>query len=130
MAIARPFSGSFLLEFEALAKADWGSKHSCQNCGAKYYDLNRSPATCPKCGTTFNPDALLRSRRGRAKEESKPAPVVKTKAAVVAKDVDDEYEALADDDEDGDKVIEDVSELVEDDSDVVEVVVEDEKDDS
>ena len=22
-------------------------------CGAKFYDLNRTPITCPKCGTPF-----------------------------------------------------------------------------
>jgi uncharacterized protein (TIGR02300 family) len=36
-----------------VAKPELGAKHVCPNCGAKYYDLNRSPITCPKCGTTF-----------------------------------------------------------------------------
>jgi uncharacterized protein (TIGR02300 family) len=61
-----------------MARPDWGTKHSCRNCGAKYYDLNRSPIVCPKCGTAFNPDALLRSRRSRP---SAPAPAPAKKSA-------------------------------------------------
>jgi uncharacterized protein (TIGR02300 family) len=25
----------------------------CANCSARYYDLNKTPITCPKCGTPF-----------------------------------------------------------------------------
>lgn len=28
-----------------------GNKHECIECGAKFYDLDRSPAVCPSCGT-------------------------------------------------------------------------------
>lgn len=121
-----------------MANPDWGTKHTCQSCGAKYYDLNRNPVVCPKCGTAFNPDALLRSRRSR------PASPPKAVAAVVAPklkpsadadkklevadaelevaDDDDEIAALAKVDDD-DKLIEDTSDLGEDDDDVAEVVV-------
>src|SRR3954451_7184732 len=30
------------------------------SCGAKFYDLNRDPAVCPKCGTVFQMTALTR----------------------------------------------------------------------
>jgi uncharacterized protein (TIGR02300 family) len=30
------------------------------NCGAKFYDLNKDPAVCPKCGTVFQATALSR----------------------------------------------------------------------
>jgi uncharacterized protein (TIGR02300 family) len=30
------------------------------SCGAKFYDLNKDPATCPKCGTVFQASALSR----------------------------------------------------------------------
>jgi uncharacterized protein (TIGR02300 family) len=34
-----------------VAKPELGSKRLCASCGAKFYDLNKSPITCPKCGT-------------------------------------------------------------------------------
>ena len=36
-----------------MAKAEWGLKKFCSNCETKFYDLNRKPAVCPKCGTEF-----------------------------------------------------------------------------
>lgn len=36
-----------------MAKPELGGKRQCQNCGAKFFDLNRSPIVCPKCGATF-----------------------------------------------------------------------------
>lgn len=36
-----------------MAKPELGSKRLCQGCGAKFYDLNRDPILCPKCGTAF-----------------------------------------------------------------------------
>ncbi|HEY7669800.1 MAG TPA: TIGR02300 family protein [Hyphomicrobium sp.] len=36
-------------------KQDRGTKRTCQNgeCGARFYDLNRSPITCPICGAKY-----------------------------------------------------------------------------
>ena len=28
-----------------------GNKHECVQCGAKFYDLGKSAAICPSCGT-------------------------------------------------------------------------------
>ncbi|TAF38662.1 MAG: TIGR02300 family protein [Alphaproteobacteria bacterium] len=28
-----------------------GTKHNCSHCGTRFYDLNKDPAVCPKCGT-------------------------------------------------------------------------------
>ncbi|WP_319530512.1 TIGR02300 family protein [uncultured Cohaesibacter sp.] len=36
-----------------MARPELGTKRVCGDCGAKYYDLNRDPITCPKCGTIF-----------------------------------------------------------------------------
>ena len=37
-------------------KVERGTKRTCQNngCGARFYDLNRSPIECPVCGTGYN----------------------------------------------------------------------------
>jgi uncharacterized protein (TIGR02300 family) len=34
-------------------KAARGTKRVCQNCGSKFYDLNRSPITCPICQSIY-----------------------------------------------------------------------------
>ncbi len=36
-----------------MAKPELGTKRLCASCGAKFYDLNKTPITCPKCGTAF-----------------------------------------------------------------------------
>ena len=36
-----------------MAKPDLGTKRQCQSCSAKFFDLNKDPILCPKCGTTF-----------------------------------------------------------------------------
>ena len=48
-----------------MAKPEWGRKRTCQSCNTKYYDLNKSPIICPSCGSEFDTDLLLRSRKGR-----------------------------------------------------------------
>lgn len=52
-----------------MAKAALGDKQICPNCGAKFYDLGRRPAACPKCATTFDPSeegVRVKRTRGRA----------------------------------------------------------------
>ncbi|WP_339852442.1 FYDLN acid domain-containing protein, partial [uncultured Nisaea sp.] len=34
-----------------MAKPEWGIKRTCQSCGARFYDLMKSPIVCPKCET-------------------------------------------------------------------------------
>ena len=64
-----------------MAKPDLGTKRICPNCGTRYYDLNRDPIVCPRCGTYF--EATTTTTRARP-------------AAVVDDDEDDiELEADA-----------------------------------
>jgi uncharacterized protein (TIGR02300 family) len=51
----------------ALANPELGTKQLCPNCQAKFYDLSKRPAHCPKCGTDFDPDEAVRNRRVRAR---------------------------------------------------------------
>ena len=44
-----------------MAKPELGSKHQCQNCGARFFDLNKNPITCPKCGTIFQAPPVSRA---------------------------------------------------------------------
>ncbi len=44
-----------------MAKPELGAKRQCQACGAKFFDLNRDPIVCPKCGTVFQGAARVRA---------------------------------------------------------------------
>jgi uncharacterized protein (TIGR02300 family) len=46
-----------------VAKPELGTKRLCAHCGAKFYDLNHAPITCPKCGAAF--EAAVVAPRGR-----------------------------------------------------------------
>ncbi len=51
-----------------MAKPELGAKRQCQACAAKFFDLNREPIVCPKCGTVFQ-GATARAERATAKDE-------------------------------------------------------------
>jgi uncharacterized protein (TIGR02300 family) len=78
-----------------LANPELGAKQICPNCQSKFYDLGRRPASCPKCGTQFDPEEALKTRRVRARttaadydtEDEKPA---KPAAAADGDGYDDE----------------------------------------
>ena len=123
-----------------MAKAEWGTKRACPNCGTRYYDLNHDPIICPKCGAALDPEALLKTRRVRV-----PAPVEAVAAPVaVEEEIDTELEEAAPgepeeegeeaapaegEEEEEEEVLEDASELGEDQDDMAEVIenVEDEE---
>ena len=68
-----------------VAKPQWGTKFVCDNCGARFYDLNRRPATCPKCDTV-----RTTGRSSKPRREAGAAPVIEkpeTKAPVEGKEV-------------------------------------------
>jgi hypothetical protein len=44
----------------------WGTKRTCQSCDVRFYDLCKMPATCPKCGATFeNLHLTARGKKNR-----------------------------------------------------------------
>ena len=47
-----------------MANPELGAKQICPNDQTKFYDLNKRPAKCPKCGFEFDPEEALKSRRG------------------------------------------------------------------
>jgi len=55
------------IKADALAIPELGAKQVCPSCQAKFYDLNNRPAVCPKCGTAFDPEEVVRSRRVRSR---------------------------------------------------------------
>jgi uncharacterized protein (TIGR02300 family) len=47
-----------------------GVKRRCVGCSTKFYDFFKSPIICPKCGAEFDPEQLLKSRKGRVSAKS------------------------------------------------------------
>jgi len=50
-----------------MANPELGAKQICPTCSAKFYDLGKRPAVCPKCANSFDPEEAVRSRRMRAR---------------------------------------------------------------
>ena len=137
-----------------LANPELGTKQICPQCQAKFYDLNKRPAHCPKCATEFDPDEAVRNRRVRARAitpdagtDDERADQVRGKEAngddeedeVAAPELDEvANEPLGDDDDDsaepvGGPVADDLGEFpddeVEDEADDVPFLEDDEDDD-
>ena len=55
-----------------MAKAELGLKRTCLSCGMRYYDFNKTPIICPGCQTEFDPELVVRSRRGRVAVKADP----------------------------------------------------------
>ena len=55
-----------------------GTKRLCPSCGARFYDLGRSPITCPVCQAPYQvtPPATSPRRAERAQPEPPPKPAV------------------------------------------------------
>ena len=66
-----------------MARPELGMKRQCMSCGAKFYDLDHDPATCPKCGTIYQV-AAVSSRVA--------APALAARAAAVPADDEDDTE--------------------------------------
>lgn len=105
-----------------MVKIELGIKRVCCSCGTRFYDLNKMPPVCPKCGT----EQPIELPRGRPPEEDDDT--ITNKNLDNAIDTDD----LDTDDTDVDDVIEDTSDL-EDDVDTIgseiEVIKDDGRDD-
>jgi len=73
-----------------MSKPEWGIKRVCPSCSIKYYDFNKNPIICPKCEFEFDPDLLLKSRKGRSI-------ATKIEENTVSSDVKKEEETLEED---------------------------------
>jgi uncharacterized protein (TIGR02300 family) len=126
-----------------MVKPEWGVKRICHSCGAPFYDLRKDPIVCPKCGATYDPEAILKSRRTRAPvvEEKEAAPAILDEEAETEKPEAEEIEEVEEEEEGAPAVaadaeeeeeedtIEDASELGEDEDDMAEVIENIEEDD-
>lgn len=71
-----------------MADPQLGTKQICPNCQAKFYDLGKRPAHCPKCASEFDPDEAVRNRRTRARTIIPESDEVEDQ--VVAKETDED----------------------------------------
>lgn len=95
-----------------MAKPELGLKRVCVSCGARFYDLNRVPAICPKCGAE-QPSDLPQPKRGG----DIPADQTKKDPKNDEDDIDVDLDT-DDDGDDDDDVMEDTSDLDDDDDDL------------
>ena len=96
-----------------MTKTEWGLKRVCPHCNTRYYDMKKNPPVCPSCGSVFDPETLVKAKRGS--KDSKKAQSAAPEEAL------DDLPVVASNDDDEDAVIEDVDELSDD---AVEEVVE------
>lgn len=98
-----------------MSKPELGTKRDCPSCGAKFYDLNKSPAVCPKCKHEFVPDTGVKARRARPVE--KPKDKVAPRASIVSdEDGDVSLDELRDEELAAEGLGDDMLEEIEDDS--------------
>lgn len=89
-----------------MSKPARGTKRVCQSCGARFYDLSRSPIVCPVCQAVYQvtQPASRRSERAPTPEpRPKPAEELETVTAepetISLEEVDEGADDVADDDE-------------------------------
>jgi uncharacterized protein (TIGR02300 family) len=109
--------------FVLMTKPELGTKRLCANCSARYYDLNKPPIACPKCGTPFKVIATTaRTRFEQRAVASQPEVAPEEAPSEISLDEDGtedvETEETARDDSE-DTLIEDVEE---EDTDVSEII--------
>jgi len=112
-------------------KAARGTKRVCQNCGSKFYDLNRDPITCPICQTIYQQHEVRGAKAvaGNASNDDDDDAISPTMANVDMVSLDEVAEAendLPDVDDDGLVDIDDDADLK---ADSDEPFIEDEDDD-
>jgi uncharacterized protein (TIGR02300 family) len=94
-----------------VVKPELGNKHQCQNCGTKFFDLNKDPVICPKCGTVQQLAAVSRTVRAAPEEEEAEAEA--GPEIVSLEEVEQAEETLA---ADGDEDVEIEDDAAEDDT--------------
>ncbi len=94
-----------------MSKPARGTKRVCPSCGARFYDLNRAPISCPLCQAMYQVPAAASRRNERAQptEEKKTqeaeVPRVVERAKVISLEEAEEAGAEADDVSEGEEIV-------------------------
>jgi uncharacterized protein (TIGR02300 family) len=88
-----------------VGRRELGTKCTCASCAERFYDLNRSPAVCPKCGAPQPPVAVRALRPARtniagARMSQRPMPALAEEEAEPLAPVEDDVDEDSDDAED------------------------------
>ena len=107
-----------------MPKPELGLKRICVSCGTRFYDLAKTPAVCPKCGTEQPAEQPRPKRGGNVVDRRLP------KKAAVVEEAEGDAEAELPDEEAEEGVLESADDL-DDDADAIgdELEVEPESDD-
>jgi uncharacterized protein (TIGR02300 family) len=95
-----------------MTKSELGTKRLCTECGAKFYDLNTTPITCPKCGAVFQVVVAATTQTRSTQRPAVRQPEAPRKAEPTSPDTPDTL----------------IEELDEDDAEVSEIVAEKDED--
>ena len=95
-----------------MGRPELGTKCTCTACHERFYDLNRSPAICPKCGVPQPPEKprtlrLCRGTSGAGSQQRQPTVAVTIDddpAPVGAEEIDEEDDGSETDDEAEDNI--------------------------
>jgi len=95
-----------------VVKPEWGRRRACVKCGTKFYDMRRSPAKCPSCGTVAE---LPAARTGERKSAPPSRPAKPLPDAEVFEgpelEIDDLETDIDDSDLDADELPDDPAEM-------------------
>ena len=88
-----------------MIKPEWGTKRTCPKCATRFYDLGEDdPVTCINCGSTWEPEPILKSKQPLPFEAAKPENTAKPDADLATEDEDldigEDEEPSADDEVD------------------------------
>ena len=76
-----------------------GKKHDCAECGAKFYDLGKSAAICPKCGTDQVAHAKAKAKAVAEAEAAVLAGIEESTTEDHTEDLSEEDHGLIDDED-------------------------------
>ena len=118
-----------------MSKPEWGIKRVCPSCSIKYYDFHKSPIICPKCEFEFDPDLLLKSRKGRSIATKADDNTVSNDVKKEEKTLQEDLSSLDDDEEilditdetdiQNDDIDDKIKENIDDENDDIEIIDDD-----
>ena len=104
-----------------------GKKHTCQSCEARFFDLNKNPALCPKCG---GKNKILKPKTRRAAPPVPKAASVKTPEVEAVAEAPKAEETATEPDFGDDDAPQEEGNEADEEADELKAELEDEQDDS